>query len=157
MSATCLYHLSHHPCLRIGGTREKKTALDARCCTLCSTVGSRGCSLRLFLIPPRGVHSARHSSSLRSAPTSCAANERKRPKNNCHRRVPRPETRVRPSSIDHDPSILLESRMDRKGREVDQGGGGFLGTWAWASPIKVKKDVWTDIVVSLLNFFFSTP
>lgn len=23
MSATCLYHLSHHPCLRIGGTRRE--------------------------------------------------------------------------------------------------------------------------------------
>lgn len=41
--------------------------------------------------------------------------------------------------------------MDRK--RMDS--GGFLGTWAWASLIKVKKDVWTDIVVSLLNFFFS--
>lgn len=43
------------------------------------------------------------------------------------------------------------ARMDRK--RMDS--GGFLGTWAWASLIKVKKDVWTDIVVSLLNFFFS--
>lgn len=161
MSATCLYHLSHHPCLRIGGTRREtareENGAGRKMLHAMLYGGVTGCSLRLFLIPPRGVHSARHSSSLRSAPTSCATNERKRPKNNCHRRVPRPETRVRPSSIDHDPSILLESRMDRKGRGVDQGGGGFLGTWAWASPIKVKKDVWTDIVVSLLNFFFSAP
>lgn len=47
--------------------------------------------------------------------------------------MPRPETGVRPSSIDHDPSILLESRMDGKvDREVNQDGGGFLRTWAWA-------------------------
>lgn len=119
------------PCLRIGGTREKKrrwTQDAARCYggvtrlfpSSFSHPPRRTLGLPLVLPPFRSYF-------LRVS----AANERKSPKNNCHRRVPRPETGVRPSSIDHDPSILLESRMDGKvDREVN--GGGFLRTWAWA-------------------------
>lgn len=118
---TCLYHLSHHPCLRIGGTQRsarEETALDARCCTLSG--GVTRLFPRLFLIPPRRtLEEKMPASPFRSHFLRVrAANERKSPKNNCHRRVPR--RRIPPRSITIE-SRWMETWMDRERR------------WRWIS------------------------